>query len=124
MKLSSDSFFNPANVAKSLLEGNRDHLFDEARSELMKQKYKVGSLNTCISELQQQACAQRLDLENAYLGNVDSRKEQVRLQEEFAMKEKASQDTQIGSIHEMAELKRAQELRVDEFYVQKNERES
>ena len=35
------------------------------------------------------------------------------------MKEKALRDTQIGSIHEMGELKRAQELRVDEFSVQK-----
>ena len=31
------------------------------------------------------------------------------------MKEKALRDSQIGSIHEMEELKRAQELRVDEF---------
>ena len=45
---------NPANVAKSLLEGNRDHLLAQARSELMKQEYKVESLNTCINELQQQ----------------------------------------------------------------------
>ena len=31
-------FSNPANVAKSLLVGNRDHLLAEARSELMKQE--------------------------------------------------------------------------------------
>ena len=35
-------FSNPANVAKSLLDGNRDHLFAQARSELMKQEHKVG----------------------------------------------------------------------------------
>ena len=29
-------FSNPANVAKSLLDGHRDHMFAEARSELMK----------------------------------------------------------------------------------------
>ena len=56
---------NPANVAKSLLEGNRDHLLTQARSELMKQEHKVESLNTCKNEIQQQASAQRLDLENA-----------------------------------------------------------
>ena len=39
------------------------------------------------------------------------------------MKEKALRDTQIRNIHEMGELKRAQELRVDEFSVQ-NLRES
>ena len=81
-------FSNLANFAKSLLNGNRDHLLTEARSELMKQEYKVESLNTCISELQQQTYCQRLELEDAHLGYVESRREQVRLQEELAMKRK------------------------------------
>ena len=57
--------------------------------------------------------------EETHHGYVESRREQVRLQEEFAMKEKAIRVTQIRSIHEMGEMKRAQELRVDEFSVQK-----
>ena len=32
-------FSNPANVAKSLVDGNRDHLLADTRSELMKQEY-------------------------------------------------------------------------------------
>ena len=35
------------------------------------------------------------------------------------MKEKALRETQIRNIHEMGEMKRAQELRVDEFSAQK-----
>ena len=35
------------------------------------------------------------------------------------MKGKVLRDTQIRSMHEMGEMKRAQELRVDEFSVQK-----
>ena len=61
---SNESIFtnsNTANVAKSLLDGNRDHLLTQARSELMKQEQKVESLNNCSSELQQQAHAQRLN---------------------------------------------------------------
>ena len=85
----------------------------------MKQEYKVEFLDTCISEFQQQTYAQRLELEGAHHGHVESRREQVRQQEQFVMKEKAFRDTQIRSIHEMGELKRAQELRVDEFSVQK-----
>ena len=84
----------------------------------------MGSLDSCINELQQQAYAQRLELEDAHLGYVESRREQVRLQEELVMKEKALWETRIRSIHEMGELKRAQELRVDEFSVQKIERKS
>ena len=61
-------FSNLAHVAKSFLDGNRDHLLAEARSELTKQDYKVESLNTCIVELQQQTHAQRLELEDAHFG--------------------------------------------------------
>ena len=38
---------------------------------------------------------------------------------ELSMKEKVLRDTQIRSMHEMGEMKRAQELRVDEVSVQK-----
>ena len=88
-------FSNPANVARSLLDGNRDHLLTRVRSELMKQEHKVESLN----ELQQQTCAQRFELEDAHHGYVESRREQVRLREELVMKQKALRDTQIRSIH-------------------------
>ena len=54
-------FSNQANVARSLPDGNRDHLLTQARSELMKQEHEVESLNNCIDELQQQADAQRLE---------------------------------------------------------------
>ena len=88
---------NPANVAKTLLEGNRDHLLTQARSELMKHEHKVESLNKCINELQQQAFAQRLDLENTHHGYVESRREQVRLHGELVMEEKALRETRIRS---------------------------
>ena len=60
----------------------------------MKQEYEVGSLNTCIGELQRQTYSQRLDLEDAHLGYEQSRREQVRPQEEVVMKEKALRDSQ------------------------------
>ena len=54
----------------------------------MKQEHKVESLSNCINELQQQTYAQRLELQDAHHGCVESRREQVRLQKEFAVKEK------------------------------------
>ena len=80
--------------------------------ELVKQEHHMGSLTSCIDELQQQAYAQRLELEDAHHGYIESRREQVRLQEEVSMKEKALWDAQMGK------MKRAQELRVDEFSVE------
>ena len=118
MNLSSDSLTRQMLRNLFLME-TKIILLAEARSELMKQEYKVESLNTCIGELQQQTYAQRLELEDAHHGYEESRREQVRQQEELVMKVKALRDTQTGSIHEMGELKRAQELRVDEFSVQK-----
>ena len=65
-------------------------MLSQARTELMKQEQKVESLNNFNSELQQQAYAERLDLENAHHGYVESRREQVRLQEELVMKKNSS----------------------------------
>ena len=65
------------------------------------------------------AFAQRLELEKTHHGYVESPQEQIRLLEELVVKEKALRETQIRSMHEMGEMKRAQELRVDEFSVQK-----
>ena len=102
---------DPPKVGKSLLDGNNDHLLDKARSQRMKQEHQVESLNNCIDELQKQAYAHH--------GYAESRREQVRLQEELVMKEKALRDTQIRSMHEMEEMKRAPELRVEKYSVQK-----
>ena len=52
-------------------------------------------------------------------GYIDTRREQVRLQEGLSMKEKALRETQIRSMHEMGEIKRGRGLRVDEVSVQK-----
>ena len=84
----------------------------------MKQERHVGSLNSCINPLQQQAHAQWLELQDAHHGYVESRREQARLQEQLSQKEKSLRDTQVRNIHELGEMKRAQELRVDEFSVQ------
>ena len=85
---------------------------NQAKSELMKQEHQVGSLHSCIDELQQQAYAQRLELEDAHHGYVESRREQLRPQEELSMKETALREIQIRHIHEMGEMKRAQEFSV------------
>ena len=63
-------------------------------------------------------------LEDTHHGYVESRREQVRLQEELATKEKVLRNTLIRSMHEMGDMKGAQELRVDEFLFAEIERKS
>ena len=107
---------NPSNLRGSLLDGNKDHLLNQARSHLAKQELHVESLNKCIGELQRQTEEQKLALQDEF---VESRREQVRLQEELSMKEKVLRNTQIRNMQEMGEIKRAQEQRIDEVSVQK-----
>ena len=82
-------------MGRSLLESDKDHLLSQARSDLAKQEIQVESLNNCISEFQQPAYAGRLELQDAQHRYVESRREQVRLQEELSMKEKVLGDAQI-----------------------------
>ena len=51
--------------------------------------------------------------------NTDILNLDVRLQDELSMKEMVLRDTQIRSMHELGEMKRAQEQRVGEVSVQK-----
>ena len=51
---------NPSNLRGSLLEGNKDHFLNQARSDLAKQELHVESFNKCIGELQRQTEEQRL----------------------------------------------------------------
>ena len=44
--------------------------------------------NNCITELQQQAYDQGLELQDAHHGYIESRREQARLREELSMEER------------------------------------
>ena len=56
---------NPSNLRGSILEGNKDHLLNQARSELAKQELQVESLNKCIGDLQKRTEAQNRALQDA-----------------------------------------------------------
>ena len=68
-----------------------------------------------IRELQRQIQSNRMEIDHTHLGYETSRREQARLHEELAQRERALRETHIRSIHEVVELKRAQEMRIDEF---------
>ena len=91
---------NSPNLRTSLLEGNKDHLLNQARSDLPKQELHVESLNECVGERQRQSEEQRLALQDAQYRFVESRREQVRLQQELSIKEIVLRNTQIRSMHE------------------------
>ena len=108
-------FSDPGEAARTVVEEQRDHLLAEVKSEILKQECKVDTLNTCIREFQRQAHPNRLEMDHVNHGYEESRREQARLHEELAQREKALRNTRVRNIHDVEELKRAQELRIDEF---------
>ena len=103
-------FSDPEEAPRLVLEEQRDHLLAEAKSEILEQECKVDLLSTCIRECQRQAHSNRLEMDCVNHGCEGSRREQARLREELAQREKVLRENQIRSIHEVGELKRAQEL--------------
>ena len=96
----------------------RKKLREEAKSEILKQECKVDALDTCIREFQRQAHSNRLEMDSVHCGYAESQREQARLHEESVQREKALRETRIRTIHGMEELKKAQEMRFNEFSVQ------
>ena len=56
-----------------------------------------------------------MEIDHTNLGYGTSRREQARLHGELAQRERALRETHIKGIHEVEELKRAQEMRIDEL---------
>ena len=112
--------FNPEIAGKSLLGEQRDHQLAEAKSELLKQECKVETLNTCIRQFQRQAYDQRFLMESVNCGLMKNFEEsKPGFTKMWLHEKKALRDTRIRNIYEMENLKRAQEMRVDEFSFQK-----
>ena len=97
------------NEKRSLFEGNKDHLFSQARSEFMRQEHQVGSLKSCINELQQHVYVQGLELQDVHHGYVEYRREQIRHQEQLSMKEKVLRSTRIRNVHELGDEESSRE---------------
>ena len=87
----------PSNLRGSLPEGNKGHLLNQARSDLAKQELHVESLNKCIGELRRQTEEQKLALQDAQYGFVESGREQVRFLEELIVHERKSSPKYAGN---------------------------
>ena len=82
---------------------------------MRKHESRADYLDSCVRDLQRELDCSRLEIYYANQCSEESRKEQPRLHEELAQQERVLRETQIRSIHEVGELKRAQEMRIDEF---------
>ena len=104
---------NPSNLRGSLLEGNKDHLLNQARSDLAKQELHVESLDSAsvnysigVTGCTIQICWVKTRTSSTTRRIVYEGEKKLRI-------------TQIRNMHEMGEIERAQERRIDEVSVQK-----
>ena len=82
-----------------LLEREKEQILAEARSEIQKHELQASGKRS-IQEL---------------TGIVDSQRREVLLQEQLPEQNRDLREARIKSLYEMEELKRVQELRIDEF---------
>ena len=68
---------NVLNLRETLLEGNKDHLFNRARTDLARREIHVELVNKCINDLQKRTEAQDRALQDVQNEFVESRREQT-----------------------------------------------
>ena len=90
-------------------------------AEMMNHECRMEFADSNIRELNRQIESQRVEIDNTITGYEQSKREQARRHEELAERGRALRETRIRSIHEMEEMMRAHELRVDVFSKRKIE---
>ena len=85
------------------------------KSDVRMQESRADCLDSAVRDLQRHLDSNRLEIYCTNQGDEESRREQSRLHEYFAQRQRVLRETQIRSIREVGELKRAQEMRIDEF---------
>ena len=98
-----------------LLERQKEQILAEVRSEIQKHELQADSDKRSIQESTGIIDSQRMEIDHTITGCERSRRDQLLLQEELSEQNQDLRETRIRSLHEMEELKRVQELRIDEF---------
>ena len=98
-----------------LFERQTEQILAEVRSEIQKHELQAESGKRSIQESTGIIDSQRMEIDHTFTGCEQSRRDQLLLQEELSEQNRDLRETRIKSLHEMEELKRVQELRVDEF---------
>ena len=84
-------------------------------SEIQKHEFQGDSDRRSIQESTGIIGSQRRETDHTIISDEQSRRDQLPLQEELLEQNRDLRETRIKSLHEMEELKRVQELRIDEF---------
>ena len=97
-----------------LLERQKKQILAEVRSEIQKHEFQADSDRRSIQGLNGIIESQRRELDHTNASDEELRRDQLLLQEQLSEQNRDLREAHIKSFHEMEELKRVQELRIDE----------
>ena len=98
-----------------LLERQKQQILAEVRTEIQKHEFQADSDRKSIQELTGIVDSQRREIDHTVASDEQSRRDQLLLQEQLSEQNRDLREAHIKSLHEMEELKKVQELRIDEF---------
>ena len=97
-----------------LLERQQEQFLAEVRTEIQKHEFQAYSDERSIQELNGIFESQRREFDHTIAGDEQLRRDQLLLQEQLLEQNRDLREAHVKSLYEMEELKRVQELRVDE----------
>ena len=95
-----------------LLDGQKEQILAEGRAEIHKYELQADSDIKSIQELNGIIESQRREIDHTVASDEQLRRDGL-LQEQLSEQNRDLREVHIKSLHEMAELKRVQELRID-----------
>ena len=98
-----------------LLERQKEQILAEVRTEIQKHEFQPDSDRRSIQELNGIIESQRREIDHTIASDEQLRRDQLLLQEQLSEQNRDLREAHIKSLHEMEEMKRVQELRIDEF---------
>ena len=97
-----------------LLERQKKQILADVRTEIQNHEVQTDSDRRSIQELNGIVESQRREIDHTIAGDEQFRRDQLLLQEQLSVQNRDLREAHIKSFCEMEELKRVQELRVDE----------
>ena len=101
---------------RSLLERKKEQILTEVRTEIHKHEVQADSDRRSIQELNGIIESQRREIDHTIASDEQLRRDQLLRQEQLSEQNRDLREAHIKSLHEMEELKRVQELRIDESW--------
>ena len=92
-----------------LLEWKKEQILAEVRTEIQKHEFQADSELTGIID------SQRREIDHTIASDEQSSRDQLLLHEQLSEQNRDLREVRIKNLHEMEELKRVQELRIDQF---------